>query len=70
MYCVYQLASAVAVAPLLVVASFGIDLTAEHIQAIAHMKHGIRVNAVVSSVATTRGVDPSVLSNRHPAHCR
>jgi hypothetical protein len=25
------------------------------------MKHGIRVNAVVSSVATTRGVDPSVV---------
>ena len=46
-------ASVVATTPLLVVAVLGINLAAKHIQAVAHMKHGVRVNAIVTGIAAT-----------------
>ena len=55
------LPSAVAVAPLLVVASLGVDFPAEHVQAVAHVEHGIAVDAVEARVAASRGIDPSLV---------
>ena len=59
--CCASPASAVVVAPFLVVASLGIDLTTEHVETIAHMEHGVAVNAVVAGIATTVGVDPALV---------
>ena len=44
-------ASVVATTPLLVVAALGVDLAAEHVQTVAHVEHGIRVDAVVAGIA-------------------
>lgn len=51
----------VAIAPLFVVTAFGVNLAAEHVQAIAHMKHGIAVDAVVAGVAAPVGIHPSLV---------
>ena len=51
--------SLIAIAPLLVVSAFGINLTAKHIQAVAYVEHGIGVDAVIAGVTATRGIDPA-----------
>jgi hypothetical protein len=42
------LASLVSISPFLVVASFGVFLAAKHVQAVADVEHGVRVDAVVA----------------------
>ena len=52
-------ATLVAVAPFLIVTTFSINLATKHVQTIAHMKHGIRVNAVVACITTTCRIHPA-----------
>ena len=51
----------VAVAPFLVVAAFGIYFSAEHVETVANVEHGIGVNAIILGVATTGGVHPAFI---------
>ena len=52
------LSPTVIVAPFLVVAAFGVDLATKHVEAVADVKHGVGVDAVVARVAASAGVDP------------
>ena len=55
------LALLITIAPLLVVAAFGINLSTKHVEAIADMQHGIRVDTVVARVTTAGGIDPALV---------
>ena len=44
--------SPVTVAPFLVISPLCVHLSAKHIEAVAHMEHGIGVDAIVASVAS------------------
>ena len=46
--------------PFLIVTTFRIHLSAEHIQAVAHMQHGIAVHTIVFRIASTSGIHPMV----------
>jgi hypothetical protein len=51
----------IAVAPFLVVATFGIYLTTEDIETIAHVEHRIGIDAVEACIAATGGRNPTVV---------
>ena len=51
----------IAVTPLLVIASFCIHLATEHIQAVAHVQHGVRVDAVIPCITTTGSTYPTFI---------
>ena len=53
--------SSIAVAPLLVISSFGVHFASKHVETVADMKHGVAVDAVVASIATGVGVHPSLI---------
>ena len=52
-------ATTVVVTPFLVVTTLGVHLTAKHIQTIAHVEHGIRVDAIVARFTTAVGIHPT-----------
>ena len=51
----------VSVTPFLVVTALGVNLSAKHIESVAHVEHGIRVDAVVSRLAPAGGIHPSLV---------
>ena len=52
--------STVTIAPFAVVSSFRVHLTAEQVEAIAHVQHGITIDAVVLRIAAPRCAHPSL----------
>ena len=54
-------AALVAVSPLFVVAVLSVFLATEHIEAVAHVEHGVAVDAVVAGVAAAGGTDPTLV---------
>ena len=51
----------VATAPFLVVAALSVDFAAEYVEAVAHVEHGIGVDAVLLGIATACGIHPALV---------
>lgn len=55
------LLTSVTITPFLIITAFGVNLAAEHVQAIAHVKHGIAVDAVVAGVTASVSIYPTLV---------